>query len=60
MLRLCALLIVGLQACWAAKAPNIVFIIADDLGWNDIGYHGSDLKTPVSVQHFVTVIFSLQ
>ncbi len=26
--------------------PNIVFIIADDLGFNDAGYHGSTLKTP--------------
>jgi arylsulfatase B len=29
------------------KRPNIVIIIADDLGWNDIGYHGSEIKTPV-------------
>lgn len=26
--------------------PNIVFIIADDLGWRDIGYQGSEIKTP--------------
>ena len=26
--------------------PNIVFIIADDLGWRDIGYHGSEIQTP--------------
>ncbi|GAI88101.1 unnamed protein product, partial [marine sediment metagenome] len=26
--------------------PNIVFIIADDLGWGDIGYHGSEIQTP--------------
>lgn len=26
--------------------PNIVFIIADDLGWGDIGYHGSAIQTP--------------
>jgi arylsulfatase A-like enzyme len=30
----------------AAKRPNIVYIVADDLGWKDVGYHGSDIKTP--------------
>jgi arylsulfatase A-like enzyme len=29
-----------------AKQPNIVYIIADDQGWADVGYHGSDIKTP--------------
>lgn len=27
-------------------APNIIVILPDDLGWNDIGYHGSFVKTP--------------
>jgi arylsulfatase A-like enzyme len=29
-----------------APRPNIVYIMSDDQGWSDVGFHGSDIKTP--------------
>ncbi len=28
------------------RAPNIVIFVSDDTGWNDVGYHNPDIKTP--------------
>jgi arylsulfatase A-like enzyme len=28
------------------RLPNILVVVADDLGWRDVGYHASEIKTP--------------
>ncbi len=38
---------VALASVGGAKQPNVVFIVADDLGWRDTGFMGSSLaRTP--------------
>lgn len=29
-----------------APRPHMVILLADDLGWNDVGYHGGSIPTP--------------
>lgn len=28
------------------RPPNVILIVVDDMGWNDVGYHGSEIQTP--------------
>lgn len=43
----CFGLIASAESSEPAPLPNILLIVADDLGWADIGYHGrDDIETP--------------
>lgn len=39
---------ISLLVCTAARAdrPNVILIVADDLGWADVGYHNDEMRTP--------------
>ena len=41
-------LVIVCNGVWAEQStkPNIVYILADDMGWKDVGFHGADIKTP--------------
>ena len=30
----------------AAERPNVIIMVADDLGWSDVGFHGGEIDTP--------------
>jgi len=48
MLLVAAIWLCGPDAARAADAPrpHIVFMMADDLGWGDVGFHGGKIATP--------------
>ena len=44
---LAALAAPGLASAQQAPGkPHIVYVVADDLGWKDVGFNGSDIRTP--------------
>jgi arylsulfatase A-like enzyme len=34
------------RAAETGARPNVLYILADDLGWADVGFHGGEIKTP--------------
>ena len=45
-LRAAVVVVTAAIAVAAGASPNILFVVADDYGYNDVGYHGSELVTP--------------
>ena len=44
--RTLAVLLFAAAPAVAADRPNVLLVVADDLGWNDVGWHGGPAKTP--------------
>ncbi|XP_073242241.1 arylsulfatase B-like [Porites lutea] len=47
--HLCILVTLSLSVAVANRAnkpPHILLVVADDLGWSDVGFHGSKIQTP--------------
>lgn len=47
----CKFVVAILCGCWlsglaVAARPNVVILLADDLGWNAVGYHSQWMETP--------------
>lgn len=46
MRHLIAAAFLACSASHSAGAVNVLLIVADDLGWRDVGYNGSEIRTP--------------
>lgn len=39
------MMLVAGVGCEEGRKPNVIFILADDLGWNDVSWHNADMPT---------------
>lgn len=51
---LCSQLLAGPVAAASADRPNVVFILADDLGWRDTGLYGSTFYETPNIDRLAT------
>ena len=53
LLGLCLGAVAAAPAATTTK-PNILFILADDMGWSDLGCYGADLHETPNLDRFAT------
>ena len=46
MLAVLSTLLLSPHYASAQDKPHILYVTVDDLGWKDVGYHGSTIQTP--------------